>query len=37
MKNGLPDVKAVADDVTEYDNDHDGVARYLKSYLGLPY
>ncbi|XIF20238.1 MAG: HAD family phosphatase [Acetilactobacillus jinshanensis] len=30
MQNGLPDVKSVADDVTQYDNDHDGMARYLK-------
>ena len=35
MKNGLPDVKAVANDVTQYDNDHDGMARYLKTYLNL--
>lgn len=35
MKNGTDRLKRIADDVTEFDNDHDGVARYLKKALGL--
>ncbi|WP_283578400.1 Cof-type HAD-IIB family hydrolase [Limosilactobacillus ingluviei] len=33
MKNAIAVIKAVADDQTEYDNDHAGVARYLKKYF----
>ncbi|QLL69891.1 Cof-type HAD-IIB family hydrolase [Lactobacillus sp. 3B(2020)] len=33
MKNAIPLIKEIADDETEYDNDHAGVARYLKAYF----
>ena len=33
MKNATAEVKAVADMVTEFDNDHDGVARAVLSFL----
>lgn len=36
MKNGIEPLKAVADDVTSADNDHDGLAQYLEQYLDLP-
>ena len=35
MKNGTDKLKRIADDVTEFDNDHDGVANYLQKALGL--
>ncbi|MHA8111096.1 Cof-type HAD-IIB family hydrolase [Lactobacillaceae bacterium Melli_B4] len=33
MKNAVSQVKSIADTVTEYDNDQNGVARYLKEHL----
>lgn len=33
MANALPEVKAVADAITDLDNDHDGVIDYLAKYL----
>ncbi|GKT02658.1 Cof-type HAD-IIB family hydrolase [Furfurilactobacillus entadae] len=36
MANGISDIKAIAQDVTTVDNDHDGVAHYLQDYLALP-
>ncbi|AEV95295.1 Cof-type HAD-IIB family hydrolase [Pediococcus claussenii] len=35
MKNATPQIKGIANDITEFDNDHDGVARYLTQYLKL--
>ena len=35
MRNGLPEVKRAADDVTRFDNDHDGMARYLENFFRL--
>ncbi len=35
MKNALPSLKATADDITELDNDHDGMADYLEHYFHL--
>lgn len=35
MNNALMDVKKIADDVTVYDNNHDGVINYLKEYLDV--
>lgn len=35
MKNALKDVKEIANDVTSYDNNHDGVINYLKDYLDV--
>lgn len=35
LKNALPEVKAVADEVTVYDHNHDGVMNYLKEYIGI--
>ncbi|CAI2595392.1 5-amino-6-(5-phospho-D-ribitylamino)uracilphosphatase YitU [Apilactobacillus kunkeei] len=35
MKNGQPKIKELADDVTKYDNDNDGLARYLDEYFEL--
>lgn len=35
MKNALTDVKKMANDVTIYDNNHDGVINYLKEYLDV--
>lgn len=35
MKNGQPKIKNIANDVTEYDNDHDGLAKYLKKYFKI--
>ena len=35
MKNGQPKIKQLADDVTKYDNDNDGLARYLDEYFEL--
>ncbi|MYV05084.1 Cof-type HAD-IIB family hydrolase [Furfurilactobacillus milii] len=36
MANGIDDLKAIAQDVTPLDNDHDGLAHYLLDYLNLP-
>lgn len=33
MKNAIPLIKEIADDETKYDNDHTGVARYLRQYF----
>ncbi len=33
MINGLPQVKAAGTYITEYDNDHDGVARFIEEYF----
>ena len=35
MQNAIPKIKEVADDVTELDNDHDGLAAYLEKYFKL--
>ena len=35
MANAQPPVKAVADDVTRRDNDHDGVAEVVEKYFGI--
>lgn len=35
MKNGQPKIKALADDITEYDNDQNGLARYLEKYFEI--
>lgn len=35
MQNAIPDIKAIADDVTPVDNDHDGLAKYLQEYFKL--
>lgn len=36
MKNGSPDTRASADDITAYSNNEDGMARYLEAYFELP-
>ncbi len=33
MCNGLPQIKALADFVTEKDNNHDGIAEFLRKYI----
>lgn len=33
MQNAIPEVKAVANDVTPIDNDHNGLAKYLRDYF----
>ena len=33
MCNGLPQIKEIADFVTDFDNNHDGVGEFLKKYL----
>ena len=33
MKNGTKDTKALANDITEYDNNHDGLGIYLKKHI----
>lgn len=33
LQNALPEVKSVADEITLYDRNHDGVINYLKEYL----
>ena len=33
MKNGIDDLKNVADDITEFSNDENGLAKYLKNYF----
>lgn len=35
MKNAIPAIKAVANDVTSVDNDHNGLAKYLQQYFKL--
>ena len=35
MKNAIPAIKDVADDVTSVDNDHNGLAKYLQDYFKL--
>ncbi|MBZ2201306.1 MAG: Cof-type HAD-IIB family hydrolase [Lentilactobacillus hilgardii] len=35
MKNAIDSIKKSADEVTQYTNDQDGVARYLEDYLNL--
>lgn len=35
MKNGNPELKAIADDMTDYANEEDGLARYLEKLLKL--
>lgn len=35
MKNGNPELKAIADDMTDYTNEEDGLARYLEKLLKL--
>ena len=35
MQNAVPAAKAVADDVTAVDNDHNGLAQYLRHYFEL--
>ncbi|WP_134643868.1 Cof-type HAD-IIB family hydrolase [Weissella cibaria] len=35
MKNGNPELKAIADDMTDYTNEEDGLARYLERLLKL--
>ena len=35
MRNAIPAIKKVADDVTPVDNDHNGLAKYLQNYFRL--
>ncbi|KZU47322.1 hydrolase HAD superfamily Cof family [Lactiplantibacillus plantarum] len=35
MANGTDKIKATADDVTPYNNDQNGVARYLNDYFAI--
>lgn len=35
LKNALPEVKAVADDITNYDHNNNGVIEYLKEHLDV--
>lgn len=35
MQNGTEQLKSVANDITKYDNNHDGLAHYLEDYLDL--
>lgn len=35
LKNALPEVKDVADDITKYDHNHEGVIRYLTENLNI--
>ncbi|AVL01478.1 Cof-type HAD-IIB family hydrolase [Pediococcus pentosaceus] len=35
MKNATDQIKGIANDITEFDNTEDGVAKYLNEYLGL--
>lgn len=35
MKNGTDQIKSIADDITKFDNQHDGMADYLENYLQL--
>ncbi|MEY8441308.1 Cof-type HAD-IIB family hydrolase [Lactobacillaceae bacterium 24-114] len=36
MNNAIDNIKAIADDITPLDNEHDGLAHYLQDYLRLP-
>lgn len=36
MNNAIDNIKAIADDITPLDNEHDGLAHYLQDYLKLP-
>ena len=33
MKNGQPTLKAIANDITSYTNDEDGLAKYLEQII----
>lgn len=35
MRNATAQIKSIANDITEFDNEHDGVAKYLSEYLDL--
>ncbi|MHA8110557.1 Cof-type HAD-IIB family hydrolase [Lactobacillaceae bacterium Melli_B4] len=35
MQNGQPEVKQIADAITKFDNDHDGVGRFLNDYFQI--
>ncbi|AQW22076.1 HAD family hydrolase [Lentilactobacillus curieae] len=35
MKNAIPSIKQIATDVTDFTNDEDGVARYLKDHMDI--
>ncbi len=35
MRNAIPSIKKIADDVTSVDNDHNGLAKYLQAYFKL--
>lgn len=35
MQNGTEQLKSIANDITQVDNDHDGLALYLEDYLNL--
>lgn len=35
MRNAIPAIKKIADDVTSVDNDHNGLAKYLQAYFKL--
>lgn len=35
MRNGIEKIKAIADDITPFTNEEDGVARYLEEYFSL--
>lgn len=35
MKNAVPEIKEIADDVTPIDNEHNGLAKYLQAYFKL--
>lgn len=37
MQNGIDSLKAMSQDVTALDNDHNGLAEYLSDYLELPH
>lgn len=37
LKNGADDTKALADAITEYDNDHDGLGHYMIDHWYLPH
>ncbi|QJS98530.1 HAD family phosphatase [Dolosigranulum pigrum] len=35
MKNAIPSIKKIANDITDYTNDEQGLARYLAKYFGI--
>ena len=35
MTNGIPTLKKIANDITEFTNDQDGLAIYLEKYFSL--